>query len=186
LLKEIKLKESTIINYRVRLLPGFAIALLLFPLLVSAPLPSAFAQSQTLLLKNARIRTMGGPGLIENGMILVEGGKIKKIGRDITAPPGAEVLDLSGKTVIPGLVCATSSLFLYERDLSYAERKARTPTFSKASTTRTLRSRKSFNTASRRPISRPFPSARLERSGLWSNSRPAIRGSSPSSKTKRD
>ncbi len=62
---------------------------------------------------------MGGPGLIENGMILVEAGKIKKIGREISAPPGAEVLDLSGKTVIPGLICAASSLFLHDRDRSY-------------------------------------------------------------------
>ena len=115
-----KLKESTIINYLARSLPGIAIALILFPLLVSAPLSSAPGQSQTLLLKNARIQTMGGPGVIENGMILVESGKIKKIGRDISVPPGAEVLDLSGKTVIPGLVCAAPSLFLYERDLAYA------------------------------------------------------------------
>lgn len=84
------------------------------------PLSSSPASEQRLLLKNAKIYTMGEPGVLEKGMILVKDGKIEQVGREISAPPDARSLDLTGKTVIPGLVCATSSLFLHERDLKHA------------------------------------------------------------------
>lgn len=54
------------------------------------------------------------------GMILINEGKIEKIGQDIAFPSDAEVYDLAGKTIIPGMVCASTSLFLHERDLSYS------------------------------------------------------------------
>src|SRR3712207_4905380 len=36
-------------------------------------------------------------------VIVVEGGRIKAVGRGLQVPPGAEVIDLSGSTVLPGL-----------------------------------------------------------------------------------
>ncbi len=38
-----------------------------------------------------------------NAVILVEGGKIKAVGPSVAVPPDARVIDLSGKTVLPGL-----------------------------------------------------------------------------------
>jgi Tol biopolymer transport system component/imidazolonepropionase-like amidohydrolase len=59
-----------------------------------------------LLLKNARILTMGTPEVIEHGDLLVENGRIKAVGASgkLSAPAGAKVMDLSGKTLIPGLI----------------------------------------------------------------------------------
>ncbi|WP_295674399.1 amidohydrolase family protein [uncultured Mucilaginibacter sp.] len=57
-------------------------------------------------LKNVRIITMRGDEVIENGTILVNGTKITKIGKaaDILIPDDAKIYDLSGKTIMPGIV----------------------------------------------------------------------------------
>lgn len=81
---------------------------------------SSALASDRLLLKNARIFTMEERGILESGMILISEGKIEKIERDIPVPPDTQVLDLAGKTIIPGLVCASSALFLDGRDLRYS------------------------------------------------------------------
>jgi imidazolonepropionase-like amidohydrolase len=91
----------------------------LLPLIIFS-LSSVSAADQPLLLKNAKIYTMGEQGVLEKGMILINDGKIEKIGEDIAFPSEAKVFDLVGKTIIPGMVCASSSLFLHERDLSYS------------------------------------------------------------------
>lgn len=59
-------------------------------------------------LTNARIIAMTGKdgGVIENGVILISGNRIKSIGEDITVPENAKVVDLEGKTIIPGLIDA--------------------------------------------------------------------------------
>lgn len=56
--------------------------------------------------KNARIITMKGDEVIENGVIIVTQNKITAIGKasDITIPDDAKVYDLTGKTIMPGIV----------------------------------------------------------------------------------
>jgi imidazolonepropionase-like amidohydrolase len=92
----------------------FLSILVVFPPLIS------FAAEHPVLLKNAKIYTMGMEGVLEQGMILVKEGKIEKIGQDIAVPDEARVIDLKGKTIIPGMVCASASLFLLKRDLSFS------------------------------------------------------------------
>jgi len=58
----------------------------------------------TLLLKNARIITMKGDEIIEGGDLLIEDNRIKEVGKGISAPKGAKIMDMSGKTIIPGFV----------------------------------------------------------------------------------
>jgi imidazolonepropionase-like amidohydrolase len=58
-----------------------------------------------LLIKNAFIKTMAGAD-IENGCILVDEGKIVAVGKGLTAPEGAEVIDAEGRLVTPGCVDA--------------------------------------------------------------------------------
>ena len=58
------------------------------------------------LLKGARIVTMNGNEVIENGDVLVENARIKAVGPSGTldVPRGAETIDVSGKTIVPGFV----------------------------------------------------------------------------------
>ena len=58
----------------------------------------------TLLLRNARIITMNGKEVIEGGDVLIVNNRITQVGRNITAPQGAEVMDMTGKTIMPGFV----------------------------------------------------------------------------------
>jgi imidazolonepropionase-like amidohydrolase len=61
--------------------------------------------------KAARILTVSGPA-IENGIILVENGRIADIGPGVKIPDGAKIVDLGKATVIPGLVDANLVLWL--------------------------------------------------------------------------
>ena len=56
--------------------------------------------------KNVRIITMKGDEVIENGAIVVDQNKITAIGKlsDIQIPADAKIYDLSGKTIMPGIV----------------------------------------------------------------------------------
>ena len=57
---------------------------------------------------NARIITMNGNEVIENGTIIINGNKIEDIGKaaDIKVPADAKVYDVKGKTIMPGMVDA--------------------------------------------------------------------------------
>jgi len=59
-------------------------------------------------LTNARLITMSDKkgGIIENGTILIDGNRIKKIGKSVSIPAGVTSVDLEGKTIIPGLIDA--------------------------------------------------------------------------------
>ncbi|MBH0059201.1 PD40 domain-containing protein [Pseudoalteromonas sp. SWXJZ94C] len=59
-------------------------------------------------LTGAKIITMDGEKVIENGVIITDGKHIKAIGAasDISIPKDAEVIDVTGKTIMPGIVDA--------------------------------------------------------------------------------
>ncbi|AQQ00985.1 amidohydrolase [Pseudoalteromonas aliena] len=59
-------------------------------------------------LTGAKIITMDGEKVIENGVIITDGKHIKAIGSasEISIPKGAEVIDVTGKTIMPGIVDA--------------------------------------------------------------------------------
>lgn len=56
--------------------------------------------------KNARIITMKGDEVIENGTIVIDRNRIVGIGKaaDVKIPDDAKVFDMTGKTIMPGLV----------------------------------------------------------------------------------
>ena len=60
----------------------------------------------TVALVGGRVVTMKGDEIVENGTVLVEGNRIRAIGPagSVPVPPGARTVDVSGKTVIPGIV----------------------------------------------------------------------------------
>ncbi|MCF3110439.1 amidohydrolase family protein [Niabella sp. CC-SYL272] len=55
---------------------------------------------------NARIITMNGNTIIENGTVLVEGNLLKAVGANnaVQIPAGTRVIDCSGKTILPGFI----------------------------------------------------------------------------------
>ena len=59
-----------------------------------------------LLLAGARVITMNGDEVIESGDILVRDNRIAAVGPSgsLETPAGAEVIDLAGRTVVPGFV----------------------------------------------------------------------------------
>lgn len=71
--------------------------------------PSAMtAQSGTWALTNARIETVT-KGVVEKGTIVIRDGLIVAVGADVAVPADARVLDLSKRTVSPGLIDLTST-----------------------------------------------------------------------------
>jgi Tol biopolymer transport system component len=58
----------------------------------------------TVVLRGARIVSMKGDEVIENGDVVVTANRIVFVGPRAQAPPGAHVVDLAGKTIIPGFV----------------------------------------------------------------------------------
>lgn len=64
----------------------------------------------TIAFTNARIITMNGDEVIENGTIVIRGNKIMAVGANISVPSGAKIMDLSGKTIMPGIVDAHAHL----------------------------------------------------------------------------
>ncbi|MEZ4451465.1 MAG: amidohydrolase family protein [Nannocystaceae bacterium] len=73
-----------------------------------------------LLLKNARLIDGSGAAPREGVDLALESGRIKAIGVGLEAPAGAQVIDLGGRTLLPGLIDAHTHL-LSEPAGSYAE-----------------------------------------------------------------
>jgi imidazolonepropionase-like amidohydrolase len=91
----------------IRTLHSLFILLLLVPFAAAADGPTVF--------KGARLLTAAGAP-IESGILVVENGKIAAIGDASTAiPQGATVIDVAGKTIIPGIVDTHSHIGIYPR-----------------------------------------------------------------------
>ena len=58
----------------------------------------------TVVLRGARIISMKGDEVIDNGDIVITDNRIVSVGARGNAPAGARVIDVSGKTIIPGFV----------------------------------------------------------------------------------
>ena len=57
-----------------------------------------------LLLKGGRVITMRGDEVLRSGDVLIENGRITRVGASIAAPASAHVIDMQGKTLMPGIV----------------------------------------------------------------------------------
>jgi imidazolonepropionase-like amidohydrolase len=55
------------------------------------------------LYKNATIWTMSSAGVLQNADILIRDGKIVSVGKNLSVPPGCEVIDATGKHITPGI-----------------------------------------------------------------------------------
>ena len=71
--------------------------------------PSIWAQD--IALKGGTILTIT-KGTIENGTIVIQGGKITVIGKDVKVPVGTRVIDVTGKFIMPGIIDSHSHIAL--------------------------------------------------------------------------
>jgi imidazolonepropionase-like amidohydrolase len=92
--------KLSVARSRPRRLAGAPVGLALALLLSS---PSVAQQRDVLVVRNARIFPVTG-AVIPNGSLLVENGKIIAVGTDVSVPAGARVIDVRGKSVMPGIV----------------------------------------------------------------------------------
>jgi imidazolonepropionase-like amidohydrolase len=79
--------------------------------LVAAGAATAGAAERTLAFTGARVIPIAGEEL-ERGVVIVEDGRIAAVGVEsaVAVPPGAEVIDVTGKVLLPGLVDTHSHL----------------------------------------------------------------------------
>ncbi len=59
--------------------------------------------AQTVLIRNATVLTVT-KGTVQNGDVLIENGKVAAVGRHVSAPADATVVDASGKFLMPGII----------------------------------------------------------------------------------
>ncbi len=84
------------------------------PASAGQPAVSAPAANQAVALKGGKLLTITR-GVIENGVVVMQNGRITAVGGAGTAVPGgAKVIDVSGMTVYPGLIDSETHLGLVE------------------------------------------------------------------------
>ena len=72
------------------------------------------------VIRNATIMTAAGPELTGTSIVLAEG-KVVAIGKDVTVPAGARIVDGTGKYVTPGLIDTHSHLGVYAAPGTFGE-----------------------------------------------------------------
>lgn len=82
------------------------LALAISMIFIVSPLSAA---EEVTAIRGGDLYTITG-GIIKNGTILIEGGKISDIGQNIEIPEKAKVIDARGKVVMPGLVAINAQV----------------------------------------------------------------------------
>jgi len=91
-----------------KLSAGLACAWLALSIAVAAQQPAAAITA----IRAGRLLDPEGGRILPNQIIVVEGNRIREVGPNVTIPPGAQVIDLSAMTVMPGLVDSHNHLAL--------------------------------------------------------------------------
>ncbi|MDQ6828492.1 MAG: amidohydrolase family protein [Gemmatimonadota bacterium] len=86
-------------------------------LLALASLSLGAQAPRTLVLRGGTVHTAAGEA-IRNGLVVVRGGKIVAVGANIPVPENADVVDVTGKDVIPGMIDNHSHIGADPEDLN--------------------------------------------------------------------
>jgi Amidohydrolase family len=83
-----------------------AAVLSLFTLALFTDAELAGASAQTLVLQGGMLIDGTGRPPISDSVIVIEGDRFKAVGRsgEVAIPPGAQIIDLKGRTVLPGFI----------------------------------------------------------------------------------
>ncbi len=93
--------------------PSLKFLLVLMVLVVSS-FPSLAQAGKAIVIKGGKVLTVSH-GTIENGVVVIENGKIAAVGDASTkVPSGAQVIDAKGMTVYPGIIDSETHLGLTE------------------------------------------------------------------------
>ena len=71
-------------------------------------------QAQNVLIKNATVHTATSQGTLNNADVLVQGGIIRAIGKNLANPGNLHTIDAQGKPLTPGLFAGISEIGLEE------------------------------------------------------------------------
>jgi len=83
-------------------------------LATSAALSQSAASPQTsIVLHSAHLLQVDSGTMLEPGEVLVEGNRIRAVGKSVDHPAGAKVIDLGSATLMPGLIDSHIHLFLH-------------------------------------------------------------------------
>lgn len=74
---------------------------------------AAPAAAQTIAITGGKVYPVSGPP-IENGTVIMSGGKITAVGANVPIPAGAQRVDATGKWVTPGLINAATRIGIVE------------------------------------------------------------------------
>ncbi len=86
---------------------------LVLPLILTTLSTRAVGQDKPIALKGGKLLTITH-GIIDNGVLIMQGGKITAVGANVTIPANAQVIDVSGMTIYPGLIDSETHLGLTE------------------------------------------------------------------------
>src|SRR4051812_19032854 len=103
-------RRCTMARLSVRLAAKSATALLVFAAVSFHPSRAQTPANGIIAMTGARVIDGTGHAPLDKATILIENGRIKAVGAAVKIPAGATPVDLSGKTVMPGIINAHGHL----------------------------------------------------------------------------
>ena len=91
--------------YPKNIVAGTLLGMVLSQLVIAADISTVTAPQIT-VLKAAHLFDAVSGRLVDHGVIVIEGSKIKSVGSQSVIPPGAKVIDLGNATLMPGFIDA--------------------------------------------------------------------------------
>jgi imidazolonepropionase-like amidohydrolase len=109
------MKHPTKVVWKGLVWRGHSCPLLLTLLVTLTFSTQARTQEKPIVLKGGKVLTVSH-GAIENGVVVMQGGKITAVGSasSVNIPAGAQVIDTTGMTIYPGLIDSETQLGLTE------------------------------------------------------------------------
>jgi len=86
-------------------------------LVLAAIVTTAVVRAETIAITGGTVHTLGPQGSISGASVLIQGGQISAVGKNVVIPAGATRIDASGKVVTPGFFDSYSYIGVEEISL---------------------------------------------------------------------